>query len=156
MKSPYNIRHGFTMIELVFVIVILGILAAVALPRLVATRDDAKTVTLARMIKDGSFEIATYAVAHGETNESFANMSNNFQALETKGIADLTTDKKAVIRYGDVSDCVTVEVNTSDTNETLVLTPKANGGNDPLCSSLHRLIHPEIYPMQLRGQLVER
>lgn len=35
-------RTAFTMIELVFVIVVLGILAAVAVPRLVATRDDAE------------------------------------------------------------------------------------------------------------------
>ena len=34
-------KNGFTMIELVFVIVVLGILAAVAIPRLAATRDDA-------------------------------------------------------------------------------------------------------------------
>jgi len=35
-------KNAFTMIELVFVIVVLGILAAVAIPRLAATRTDAE------------------------------------------------------------------------------------------------------------------
>ena len=35
-------RAAFTMIELVFVIVVLGILAAIAVPKLAATRDDAE------------------------------------------------------------------------------------------------------------------
>ncbi|MCI6988017.1 MAG: type II secretion system GspH family protein [Campylobacter sp.] len=40
-------KKAFTMIELVFVIVVLGILAGVAIPRLAVTRDDA-TVTKLR------------------------------------------------------------------------------------------------------------
>jgi len=40
-------RTGFTMIELVFVIVVIGILAAIAVPKFAATRDDA-VITKAR------------------------------------------------------------------------------------------------------------
>lgn len=39
-----KIKRAFTMIELVFVIVVLGIIAAIAIPRLNASRDDAKIV----------------------------------------------------------------------------------------------------------------
>ena len=51
MKTSVNannakgVRSGFSMIELVFVIVILGVLAAVAVPRFVATRTDAQIAT---------------------------------------------------------------------------------------------------------------
>ena len=46
MKASVNsTRSGFSMIELVFVIVILGVLAAVAVPRFVATRTDAQVAT---------------------------------------------------------------------------------------------------------------
>jgi len=43
----YKHQKAFTMIELVFVIVVIGILAAIAIPKLAATRDDA-IITKAR------------------------------------------------------------------------------------------------------------
>ena len=39
-------RSGFTMIELIFIIVIIGILGSIAVPKLAATRDDAKRAGL--------------------------------------------------------------------------------------------------------------
>jgi len=47
MKNQKS-KLAFTMIELIFVIVIIGILASVAIPRLAATRDDAE-ITKARV-----------------------------------------------------------------------------------------------------------
>ena len=44
-----KMKNGFTIIELVFVIVILGILAGIGLPRLLVSRDDA---TLTRIRAD--------------------------------------------------------------------------------------------------------
>ena len=38
---PTSSKKAFTMIELIFVIVVIGILAAIAVPKLAATRDDA-------------------------------------------------------------------------------------------------------------------
>ena len=58
-------KKGFTMIELIFVIVILGILASVAIPRLAATREDAEVAATVANLRTLISDASSYYAAKG-------------------------------------------------------------------------------------------
>ena len=70
-------KKGFTMIELIFVIVILGILASVAIPRLAGTRTDAEIATTVSNIRTLISDLSSYYVVKGEFgNATWGDVTN--------------------------------------------------------------------------------
>ncbi|MCI6177319.1 MAG: type II secretion system GspH family protein [Campylobacter sp.] len=71
-------KKGFTMIELIFVIVILGILASVAIPRLAATREDAEISAAVANLRTLVNDATAYYTVKGEfgTNTKWSEITN--------------------------------------------------------------------------------
>ena len=76
-------KKGFTMIELIFVIVILGILASVAIPRLAATRTDAEIAATVANLRTLLNDAASYYAVKGE-----------FGTVKWKDLTNVTLQKK--------------------------------------------------------------
>ncbi len=93
-------RKGFTMIELIFVIVILGVLASVAIPRLAATRDDAEVAKAATNLTTAVNDIANYYIAKG----SFYSYNKKADGTYSKGqkVNDFTKLTNALNSKGEL------------------------------------------------------
>jgi general secretion pathway protein G len=66
--KEFLMKRGFTMIELVFVIVILGILASIAIPRLAASRDDARAVSVKQDVSTLSQAVPAWYQSQGDVS----------------------------------------------------------------------------------------
>ena len=80
-------KKGFTMIELIFVIVILGILASVAIPRLAATRTDAEVAATVANLRTLLNDVASYYAVKGEFGNVKWKDLTNAPLQKSKGVA---------------------------------------------------------------------
>ncbi len=123
-------KKAFTMIELIFVIVILGILASVAMPRLMTTRDDAEIAKACTNITQALSDIGSYRVSQADfsiisqmtdirdfstpsANFADANATSNFkvgsvECLEFKSLGDGNVS----VRFINTTDSLCLKVRT--------------------------------------------
>mgnify|MGYP003968738717 FL=1 len=84
-----NLNSGFTLIELVIIMVILGVLAAVAVPRLGNTIDSSEESAEEAVIGSLRSAVEVYAMDQVVNNSNKSYPSNPFDALDDKSKSDL-------------------------------------------------------------------
>lgn len=148
-------KSAFTMIELIFVIVILGVLAAVAIPKLSATRDDAKIAQTINSVNVAMSEIAAFVLSQGKVENDLSLMSNSLQNLKTLNLATMNiVTRSAEIKGGNVNDCLKIQVLNSGGDENLSVS-LGTAGIDGICSDLQLKINANGYSVSIGGNIVK-
>lgn len=130
-----NLKRAFTIVELVFIIVILGILAVVIVPKLAATKTDAQISKFTIDLTVYITEIAAYYTAKGEL-------------ADIKEMSHSITDTNGKIKIGNV-ECAQIVASYALASEadasrgivegTPIVKIIPLNGSDAVCGSAHRV-----------------
>lgn len=97
-------RKAFTILELVFVIVILGILAAIALPKMSSSKDEAEVSKSLNNLKTLINDISIYTLKNDHLS-SIKTMSN-VSGVENVDLSNFNGTKEVNFRVGDDKECL--------------------------------------------------
>ncbi len=133
-------KKAFTMIELIFVIIIAGIMAAIAIPKLATTRDDANVAKTATSIVTMITDIGSYYTSRGQWPDGIKSTDT---AVTDKVVKEITLVPRS-IRAGD-TECLLIEsLNNTQGKANFTIRHKTG-----LCEQVWRL--PGV--KQLLGQM---
>ena len=123
------------MIELIFVIVILGILASVAIPRLAATRTDAEVAATVANLRTLLNDVASYYAVKGEFGATvkWKDITNVPLGDANKLAAGSGADNDGILKVGG-RDCIAMKlvnrtVTATGTAPAYIVFAKKSGGD---------------------------
>jgi prepilin-type N-terminal cleavage/methylation domain-containing protein len=138
-------NRAFTIIELVLVIVIISILAAVAIPKLKATRDDAITASLSTQVKAATKEVISYYTSQGG-DVNFSELPDTSQVVLNElihyGWVKIKDDNTAVV-YSDRENKIVCLKYITDGKD--IKLEYNNSNKTPLCEDIKRLVKESNY-----------
>jgi type II secretory pathway pseudopilin PulG len=150
-----NTKTAFTLIELIFIIVVIGILASVAIPKLSATRDDAKVSILSKAVNTFKSEVSTYILATGKipkTAKELKSISNTISGLPQFVIV---SDKVINILDTDNGSEVCKKIRIDDTDSSNIHLIIADGeGNSNICQGVKRLVPDSNINFTISGNII--
>ena len=115
MKNPMNAQKGFTLIELIIVIVILGILAVTAAPRFIDLQSDAKASTLSgvKAALQGSSQLVFAKAAINGQLDGTAAAPESVPLSATVNVDTVFgyPDAQSVASVADVTDFLDLDAN---------------------------------------------
>lgn len=108
-----NMRRGFTMVEVIFAIVIIGILAGVAIAKIAANRDDAMISTGVQNVKQVIKDVGGYCIARGEfgTWTEMTDVNLDRQKKQKRTRYQVEGQNCIVFLRTDNPDSITVKIN---------------------------------------------
>lgn len=126
-RAPGRPRStGFTLVELIVVIVVLGILAGVAIPRYINYRDQALSVGLLRSIRTMQTALRSYNLNFGEQIATTANVETAAPFVASFDNAEFGTTNLGTRGYGFMSPQIDRQT-PSHTGQFVLLRPVGSG-----------------------------
>lgn len=97
MRARKMVAKGFTLVEILIVVVILGILAAIVIPQFTNASEAAKYSNMVSQLQTVRSQIALYQNQH---NDAFPDLSTNWDQLTAETELDGTAPEAGDITYG--------------------------------------------------------
>ena len=83
MVTRYSARKGFTLVEILIVVIILGILAAIVIPQFTNASQDARKSSLKSTVQSVRSQIELYKLEHGDQLPNIVGSGTNWAPLTT-------------------------------------------------------------------------